>query len=143
MKTPRRIPPKIDYVAKINCTPVMPFVIDAYVSLRQAGNIEACECPASGDEEAFYVRNRRGSIVAVLSFFKSGSSTMTVNMGFVLKRYRSRGYYGSLWDRLAAEGRERGLKSILGYHKPGNVAILGFNQRAGRTIKYVCSEFTL
>src|ERR1035441_7474480 len=76
---------KISYVQKIQGTPVLPFVIDAYVSLRQAGNIEACDCPASGDEEAFYIINNRKKVVAVLSFFKSGEGAFTVNMGYVLK----------------------------------------------------------
>jgi GNAT superfamily N-acetyltransferase len=134
---------KIEYVQKIQGTVVLPFVIDAYVSLRQVGNIEACDCPASGDEEAFYIRNNRKKVVAVLSFFKSGEGSFTVNMGFVLKAYRSRGYYGALWQRLVEEGRKRGLKTIIGYHKGGNAAILGFNEKAGRKIKYICSEFPL
>ena len=134
---------KISYVPKIQGTPVLPFVIDAYVSLRQAGNIEACDCPASGDEEAFYVLNRRKAVVAVLSFFKSGEGAFTVNMGYVLKSYRGRGYYEILWNRLVEEGRERELKKIIGYHKGGNAAILGFNEKVGRVIKYICSEFIL
>lgn len=130
------------YVHKINGTLVLPFVIDAYVSLRQAGNIEACDCPASGEEEAFYILNRRKRIVAVLSFFKSNDS-FTVNMGFILKPYRKRGYYGAPWIRLVEEARSRDLKRIIGYHKPGNAAILGFNEKVGRQIKYICSEYTL
>jgi GNAT superfamily N-acetyltransferase len=136
-------PPRIHFVSQINHTPVMPFVLDAYMTLRQVGNIEACDCPASGLEEAFYIVNRGGSIVAVLSFFLAKPGIFTVNMGFVSKRYRKRGYYEALWNRLVAEGRERGLKKIMGYHKPTNAAILGFNQRVGRVTKYVCSEFLL
>jgi GNAT superfamily N-acetyltransferase len=134
---------KIEYIQKIEGTIVLPFVIDAYISLRQAGNIEACACPASGYEEALYILNRRKNIVAVLSFFKSKEGEFTVNMGFVLKPYRKRGYYGALWNRLVEEGRSRGLKRITGYHKPGNAALLGFNERVGRKIKYICSEFEL
>ena len=135
--------PAIKYVPAIHGTLLLPFVIDAYVNLRQAGNIEACDCPASGLEEAFYIENQRHKLVAVLSFFKSGEGAFTVNMGFVLKPYRKRGYYRVLWNRLVEEGRERGMKKIVGYHKPGNDKILAFNERVGRKIKYICSEFTL
>lgn len=135
---------KIRYVEKINGTPVLPYVIDAYISLRQAGNIEACDAPASGEEEAFYIENRLGKIVAVLSFFLSASgSFMTVNMGFVTKAYRKRGLYGDLWKRLVEESRGRKVKTIIGYHKASNAAILGVNERLGRKIKYICSEFTV
>lgn len=134
-------PIEIQYVEKIQGTPVLPFVIDSYVSLRAAGNIEANDAPASGDEEAFYITNRRKRVVAVLSFFKSGHDSFTVNMGFVLKEYRNRGYYGLLWNRLVEEARERELKRIIGYHKSTNAAILGFNEKAGRRIKYICSEY--
>lgn len=133
---------KIEYVPKIESTPVLPFVIDAYVKLRTAGNIEACDCPASGDEEAFYIVNRSKKVVASLSFFPSADGTFfTVNMGFVLKSYRKKGYYAALWARLTEEARTRGMKRIIGYHKPGNAAILAFNERVGRKIKYVCSEY--
>lgn len=134
---------KIEYVEKIQGTPVLPFIIDAYVSLREAGNIEAWDAPASGDEEAFYILNAKKKVVAVLSFFKSSDTGFTINMGFVLKPYRKRGYYVALWNRLVEEGRARGLKTITGYHKGGNTAILGFNEKVGRKIKYICSEFTL
>lgn len=135
---------KIRFVAKIQGTPVLPYVIDAYVSLRQAGNIEACDAPASGDEEAFYIENRVGKIVAVLSFFISPSGNyFTVNMGFVNKGYRKRGLYGDLWKRLVEEGKTRGVKTIIGYHKPGNDKILAFNASVGRKIKYVCTEYHL
>ena len=53
---------KIRYIGKIQGSPVLPYVIDAYVSLRQAGNIEACDAPASGEEEAFYIENRLGNL---------------------------------------------------------------------------------
>jgi len=134
---------EIKYVSKIQGSVVLPFVIDAYVSLRQVGNIEACDCPASGDEEAFYIENRRHKVVAVLSFFKSADDAFTINMGFVLKPYRKRGYYRALWERLVEEGRKRELKTIIGYHKPGNDKILAFNEHVGRAIKYICSEFVL
>lgn len=136
---------EIKYVSKIQGTVVLPFVIDAYVSLRQVGNIEAYDCPASGDEEAFYIENRRHKVVAVLSFFKTteDASSFIINMGFVLKPYRKRGYYRALWERLIEEGRKRELKTIIGYHKPGNHNILAFNEHVGRAIKHICSEFVL
>jgi hypothetical protein len=134
---------QIEYVPKIEGTPVLPYVIDAYTSLRADGNIEACACPASGDEEAFYIRNNRKTVVAVLSFFKNRVNTITVNMGFVSARYRRRGYYRLLWKRLVEEATERGVKSIIGYHKPNNKAILAVNERLGRHIKYICSEFAV
>ncbi len=133
----------IEYVPKIEGTLVLPYVIDAYVSLRSDGNIEACDCPASGSEEAFYIRNNRKSIVAVLSFFKSSESSITVNMGFVSKAYRKKGYYGALWFSLVDLASQRGVKKILGYHKPNNKAILSVNERLGRRVKYVCSEYVL
>lgn len=134
---------KIQYISKVEGTPILPFIIDSYTSLRQAGNIEACEAPVSGAEEAFYIENRQHKVVAVLSFWKSTDDAFTVNMGFVLKPYRKKGYYRALWEKLVEEGRKRGLKRIIGYHKPGNSAILAFNEKVGRTLKYVCSEFTL
>ena len=134
---------KIEHVDKIEGTPVLPFVIDAYVALRKAGNIESQDCPATGDEEAFYIENRLHKVVASLSFFKPNETSFTVNMGYVLKAYRKRGYYGDLWRRLVEEARARGIKTIIGYHKPGNAAILGFNEKVGRKIKYICSEFVV
>lgn len=133
---------KIEYIQKVQGTPVLPFIIDAYTSLRTAGNIEAMDAPASGDEEAFYILNRLGRVVAVLSFYQEDTK-ITVNMGFVDKKYRKKGYYLALWNRIVAEARKRGVKSILGYHKPGNKAILTFNERVRRHIKYICSEYQL
>jgi predicted GNAT family acetyltransferase len=134
---------KIEYVQKVHGTPVLPYIVDAYVSLRSAGNIEAMDAPVSGEEEAFYIVNRLGKIVAVLSFFQTDDNKCTINMGYVSKQYRKKGYYAALWERLVTEARKREIKAIIGYHKPGNKAILGFNERVGRRIKYICSEYTL
>jgi predicted GNAT family acetyltransferase len=133
----------IEYVEAINGTPVLPYIIDAYTSLREAGNIEPNDVPACGEEEAFYIRNRNKQIVAVLSFGVKSDNSIVVNMGFVSKRYRKRGYYLALWKRLVEEGQKRGCSHITGYHKPGNKAILGFNDRIGRKIKYICTEYVL
>lgn len=130
------------YVEKVHSTPVLPYIVDAYVSLRSAGNIEAMDAPVSGEEEAFYIVNRLGKIVAVLSFFQE-DKRITVNMGFVSKQYRKKGYYAALWERVVAEARKRDVLTIIGYHKPGNKAILAFNERVGRHIKYICSEYVL
>lgn len=137
--------PTIEYVRQIDGTPAMPYVIDAYVSLRRAGNIEPWECPASGYEEAFYIVNRAKRVVAVLSFSESATSdgVITVNMGYVTKAYRKRGLYRLLWDRLVVEARKRKARAIGGFHKPGNAAILKFNDSVGRKTKYVYSEFVL
>lgn len=135
--------PTIKYVKATEGTPVLPFIVDAYVSLRRAGNIDPQACPVSGAEEAFYVANRAGKVVAVLSFFESEPLVWTVNMGFVAKQYRRRGLYAVLWARLVAEARTRSITAVLGYHKPGNTDILAFNAKVGRKLKYVCSEYTL
>jgi GNAT superfamily N-acetyltransferase len=133
---------KIEYVQKIHGTPVLPYIIDAYVTLRKAGNIEAMDAPASGDEEAFFIQNRLKRIVGVCSFYQD-ETKFVVNMGYVSKEYRKKGYYAALWERLVEEARKRNIKFIMGYHKPGNKAILAFNERVGRRIKYVCSEYTV
>jgi len=133
---------KIEYVQKVEGTLVLPFIIDAYTSLRAAGNIEPMDVPVSGSEEGFYILNRKGSVVAVLSYY-TDDNHIIINMGYVDRRYRKKGYYAALWERLVAEARKRGVKSIKGYHKPGNKAILSFNEKVGRKIKYVCSEYTL
>jgi GNAT superfamily N-acetyltransferase len=135
--------PNVEQVTAIQGTPVLPFIIDAYTALRRAGNIEPNDAPASGDEEAFYVTSR-GKVIAVLSFFESVPDVaFTINMGFVAPAHRRKGLYALLWARLVAEATERHLERIIGYHKPTNGAILGFNERAGRKIKYVCSEYTI
>jgi len=134
---------RILYVPKIEGTSVLPFVIDAYTSLRAGGNIEACDAPATGDEEAFYILNRSKEIVAVLSFSKSTEREFTVNMGFVAASCRRRGYYAALWARLVEEAETRGIQRIMGYHKPANKKILAVNERLGRTIRYVCSEYNV
>lgn len=136
----KRKPVVIEYTPKIGGTPVLPFVIDAYVSLRKDGNIEACDVPASGAEKAFYIRNK-DRVVAVLSFFEEEEGKFLINMGFVAKAYRRRGYYGLLWKRLVQEARELEVASIVSLHKPSNNAILAFNEKVGRRIKYVCSEY--
>lgn len=135
--------PIIRHVPVTEGTPVLPFIVDAYVALRKARNIDAQACPVSGAEEAFYATNKAGKVVAVLSFFVSEPDTWTVNMGFVSKRYRRRGLYAVLWARLVAEARTRSIKTVLGYHKPGNTDILAFNAKVGRNLKYVCSEYTV
>jgi GNAT superfamily N-acetyltransferase len=133
----------IKYVQEIQGTNVLPFVIDSYVALREAGHIEAYDAPASGEEEAFYITNRLNKIVAVLSFFKSSSNTYTINMGFVLKPYRKKGYYRALWNRLVEEAKNKGIRKIIGYHKSTNAGILAFNDKVGRKIKYICTEYEI
>jgi L-amino acid N-acyltransferase YncA len=64
-------------------------------------------------------------------------------MGFVQKAYRGRGRYQQLWNRLVEEAHKRGIRKIIGYHKPGNAAILKFNEKVGRRVKYICSEFAV
>lgn len=142
-RTKRKLALKIEYVPRTHETCVIPFIIDAYTSLRRAGNIEAFDCPASGEEEAFYITNRKKKVVAVLSFFASSEKSFTVNMGFVLKAYRKKGHYAALWSRLVEEAQERGMTTIIGYHKPGNSAILAFNEKVGRKMKYICSHYPI
>ena len=134
--------PKIEFVSKIQGTNVLPFVIDAYVALRKTGDIEPNDVPASGTEEAFYIKVR-GRIVSVLCFYESDEGEITVTMGFVLAPYRKRGHYSLLWSRLVQDSISRGVKSILGYHKPCNARILSFNDKVGRRIKFICSEYTV
>jgi predicted GNAT family acetyltransferase len=135
---------KIEYISRVEGTIVLPFIVDAYVYLRKSGNIEEKDCPVSGEEEAFYILNTRKKIVAVLSFYEdSTDKNFVINMGYVLERYRKKGYYRTLWNKLVEEGNKRGLKSIIGIHKPGNSDILKVNKKLGRRIKYICSEFLL
>jgi GNAT superfamily N-acetyltransferase len=132
---------QIEYVSRIDGTKALPFIIDAYTSLRKSGHIDELSCPVTGREEAFYLCNR-GKVVAVLSFYRDDDS-FVVNMGFVLPRYRKQGLYRMLWERLVAEARKRKLRCILGYHAPENSDILGFNNSLGRKVKYICSEYVV
>jgi predicted GNAT family acetyltransferase len=128
-------------VPRIDGTKVLPFIIDAYVSLRKSGHIDPLSCPVTGREEAFYIEIR-GKVVATLSFARDDDS-FVVNMGFVLPPYRKQGMYRELWERLVVEARKRKLKAIVGYHAPGNMDILEFNKHLGRKVKYICSEYLL
>ena len=131
----------VEYVSRIDGTKVLPFIIDAYVSLRKSGHIDPLSCPVTGREEAFYLENR-GRVVACLSFARDDDS-FVVNMGFVLPAHRKQGMYRTLWERLVVEARKRKLKAIVGYHAPGNTDILEFNKHLGRQTKYICSEYLL
>ena len=128
---------KIHYIKKIEGSPVVQFVAEAWCALMKHGQWDKTSVLIGSELQCVYATVGKRT-VGCLTFHIDGSYS-TVNCAYVVPAFRSKGVYQKMHERFVELSRQQSATSVLNICYPSNEGI----QAACKKLGYLPYTITL
>lgn len=122
---------KIHYVKRIEGTPVVSFVAEAWVALMKNGQWDKNSVLVGSELQCVFATVGKRT-VGCLTFHIDGQYS-TVNIAYVSPAFRGKGTYAKMHERYVELSKQQGATSILNICYPTNEGIQATCKKLGYT----------